>query len=170
MRIGIIGTGNVGSTLGKGWAAKGHAVVFGVRNTGDAKVQAAVKAAGGATRAATVKDAAADAEVVVLATPWGATQHDATGFRCSTSFQRSVAIALPSCCRTLYAPTQTCQGGAERDLAGMACVGRGERTPLHVQVSPRRTTRTTHPRLTCRRPGQPYPSSVSHRRKRRKHA
>ncbi len=74
MRIGIIGTGNVGSTLGKGWAAKGHAVVFGVRNAGDAKVQAAVKAAGGATRAATVKDAAADAEVVVLATPWGATQ------------------------------------------------------------------------------------------------
>jgi 8-hydroxy-5-deazaflavin:NADPH oxidoreductase len=74
MRIGIIGTGNVGSALGKGWAAKGHAVVFGVRSPGEAKAQAAVKAAGGATRAASVKDAAADAEVVVLATPWGATQ------------------------------------------------------------------------------------------------
>jgi predicted dinucleotide-binding enzyme len=74
MRIGIIGTGNVGSALGTGWAAKGHTVVFGVRNPGDAKVQPAVTAAGGATRAATVKEAAADAEVVVLATPWGATQ------------------------------------------------------------------------------------------------
>jgi NADPH-dependent F420 reductase len=74
MKIAIIGAGNVGSTLGKGWAGKGHAVVFGVRDPGNAKVQAAVKATGGAARAARVKEAAAEAEVVVLATPWGAAQ------------------------------------------------------------------------------------------------
>ncbi|HEY7677450.1 MAG TPA: NADPH-dependent F420 reductase [Candidatus Methylomirabilis sp.] len=74
MRIAVIGAGNVGSTLGKGWAAKGHEVVCGVRNPGDVKVQDAVKATGGKARAAGVKDAAAQAEVVVLATPWGAAQ------------------------------------------------------------------------------------------------
>lgn len=74
MKIAVIGAGNVGGTLGKAWAAKGHDVVFGVRNPRDAKVQAAVKAAGAKARAASVKDAAAQAEVVLFATPWGATQ------------------------------------------------------------------------------------------------
>ncbi len=72
MRIAIIGVGNVGSTLGKGWAAKGHQIIYGVRNPGDGKAEAAVKATGGKARAATVKDAASAADVVVLAVPWGA--------------------------------------------------------------------------------------------------
>ncbi len=72
MKIAIIGAGNVGSTLGKGWAAKGHEVIYGVRNPNDAKVQGVLKATGGTARAAAVKDAAAAADVVVLATPWGA--------------------------------------------------------------------------------------------------
>jgi 8-hydroxy-5-deazaflavin:NADPH oxidoreductase len=74
MRIGIIGAGNVGSALARGWAAKGHEVVFGVRRPADAKAQEAVKATGGKARAASLRDAAAGAEVVVLATPWGAAQ------------------------------------------------------------------------------------------------
>ena len=74
MKIGIIGTGNVGGTLGKAWAAKGHEIVFGVRDPRAAKVQDAIKATGGKARAASVKEATAQAEVVVLATPWGATQ------------------------------------------------------------------------------------------------
>jgi 8-hydroxy-5-deazaflavin:NADPH oxidoreductase len=32
MNIAIIGAGNVGSTLGKAWAKKGHDILFGVRN------------------------------------------------------------------------------------------------------------------------------------------
>ena len=72
MRIAIIGVGNVGSTLGKGWGAKGHQIVYGVRSPGDAKVEDVVKATGGNARAATVKDAASAADVVVLAIPWGA--------------------------------------------------------------------------------------------------
>ncbi len=74
MKIGIIGAGNVGGTLGKAWAAKGHDVVFGVRDPQDAKVQALVKATGGKALAASVREAAAPAEVVVLATPWRAAQ------------------------------------------------------------------------------------------------
>lgn len=74
MKIAIIGAGNVGGTLGKAWAAKGHDIIFGVRDPQAAKVQEVVKATGGRTRATTVKDAAAQAEVVLLATPWGATQ------------------------------------------------------------------------------------------------
>lgn len=74
MKIGIIGAGTVGSVLGRGWSAKGHEIAFGVRNPGDAKAQEAVKGTGGRARAASVRDAAAGAEVVVLATPWGAAQ------------------------------------------------------------------------------------------------
>ena len=34
MNIGIIGTGNMGSALGRLWASKGHAVFFGSRDPG----------------------------------------------------------------------------------------------------------------------------------------
>jgi len=74
MRIAIIGAGNVGGTLGTAWAAKGHEVSFGVRHPSSAKVQALVSAAGNRARAVSLRDAAAAAEVVVLATPWNAAE------------------------------------------------------------------------------------------------
>ena len=74
MKIGIIGVGNVGGALGKGWAKKGHQVVFGVRNTSDPKVSAAVKDVGNNARAGSVAEAAGFGEVVVLATPWPGAQ------------------------------------------------------------------------------------------------
>jgi NADPH-dependent F420 reductase len=74
MRIAIIGAGNVGGTLGKMWAAKDHEVAFGVRRPADAKVQALLTATGKHARAASVTDAVTGAEVVVLATPWSATE------------------------------------------------------------------------------------------------
>jgi predicted dinucleotide-binding enzyme len=69
MNIGIIGMGQVGGTLGRRWAAAGHAVVFGARDPGNAKAQAEAKAAG--ARVTSVREAATGAEVVVLAVPWG---------------------------------------------------------------------------------------------------
>lgn len=72
MRIAIIGAGNVGSALGRGWSARGHPVTFGVRDPKDARVQAVIAATSGKARAETVREAAAGAEVVVLATPWPA--------------------------------------------------------------------------------------------------
>jgi len=74
MKIAVIGSGNVGGTLGKGWARKGHDVAFGVRNTSDAKVKQLLAVSGGKVRAAPVKDAATGAEVIALTVPWDAAQ------------------------------------------------------------------------------------------------
>jgi len=74
MKIAVIGSGNVGGTLGKGWAERGHEVVFGVRKPSDQKLTQLLEATGGQARAASVKDAAAGAEVVALTVPWDAAQ------------------------------------------------------------------------------------------------
>jgi 8-hydroxy-5-deazaflavin:NADPH oxidoreductase len=64
MKIAIIGTGNIGGTLGQGWLAAGHEVIYGSR-TG------AGEGPGGAPQLA-VGDALAGADVAVLAVPGGA--------------------------------------------------------------------------------------------------
>ena len=72
MKIAVIGTGSVGGTLGRRWAELGHAVCFGVRDTKDGAANALVTQIKGEARLASVRDAARDAEVVVLATPYAA--------------------------------------------------------------------------------------------------
>lgn len=72
MKIGIIGAGTVGGTLGRGWAAKGHEVFFGVRDPSKAEVGRAVADAGPGARTGAVADAGSFGEAVVLATPWQA--------------------------------------------------------------------------------------------------
>lgn len=74
MKIAVIGTGNVGGTLGSRWAQNGHRVIFGSRNPGRPKVQELVQRAGANAHATSVSEAVAQSEVVVLATPWNATQ------------------------------------------------------------------------------------------------
>ena len=69
MRIAVIGAGNVGRALGLGWLKRGHEVRFGVPNPSDAKYGDL-----SAARLATPTEAAANAEVIVLATPWPATE------------------------------------------------------------------------------------------------
>ncbi len=64
MRIGIIGTGKIGSTIGAAWARAGHQVILGSRHPQDA--------AGGDVAVAELADALAGAEVVLLALPGGA--------------------------------------------------------------------------------------------------
>lgn len=68
MKIAILGAGRVGGTLGAGWAKAGHEVTFGVRTPTDAKHE------GLAGPAAPIADAVQSADLVVLATPWGAAQ------------------------------------------------------------------------------------------------
>ncbi len=72
MKIAVIGTGSVGGTLGRRWAELGHSVCFGVRDLADADAKALVGKIKGNARLASVSDAAKDAEVVVLATPYAA--------------------------------------------------------------------------------------------------
>ncbi len=79
MRIGIVGAGNVGGTLGSRWAQKGHEVEFGSRNPASAEMTELVKSAGGKARAGTVAEAAAFGEAIAVATPWGATQQALKG-------------------------------------------------------------------------------------------
>lgn len=74
MKIGIVGAGNVGGTLGRILVKKGHEIVFGVRDPESPKVQATLEATGSKARAASVKEAAEFGEVLILATPWNATQ------------------------------------------------------------------------------------------------
>ena len=79
MKIGIIGSGNVGGTLGGRWAKLGHEVVFGTRNPESGDVQKLAARASGKTSAAPLTDAARDGEVLLLATPWPATQQIIAG-------------------------------------------------------------------------------------------
>ncbi len=69
-RIAIIGTGNVGSALGRRWAATGHGIIYGSRTPDSDRVQELLAATGPAARAATPAEAAREADIVVLAIPW----------------------------------------------------------------------------------------------------
>jgi len=60
----------VGGTLGKGWAAAGHKVKFGVRRLQDQKVTDLVKQCGPNATLASIKEAGEFGQVVVLTTPW----------------------------------------------------------------------------------------------------
>jgi 8-hydroxy-5-deazaflavin:NADPH oxidoreductase len=72
MKIGIIGAGNVGGTLGTAFLKAGHQVVFGVLDPADPKVVELVQKTG-ATAALSTNIAPA-VDVLLLATPWPATQ------------------------------------------------------------------------------------------------
>ena len=74
MKIAVIGTGNVGSVLGTRWAQHGHQVVFGSRDPEGESAQQVVAAGGANACAASAAEAAAASDVVVLATPWSATE------------------------------------------------------------------------------------------------
>jgi len=75
MKIGIIGAGNVGGTLGAAWAQQaGHDICFGVRDPNSEKTQALVRALAGKARAGTAAEAAAFGDMIVLTVPWTAAE------------------------------------------------------------------------------------------------
>jgi predicted dinucleotide-binding enzyme len=67
MKIAIVGSGNVGGALAAKWAAKGHHILLGVRNTEEFKGKALLEH--GHIQATTIEDAVQQSEVIVLATP-----------------------------------------------------------------------------------------------------
>jgi predicted dinucleotide-binding enzyme len=70
LKIGIIGSGHVGSALGEVWAKAGHLVLFSSRNLeNDRKLAANV---GASASAGTPQEAAAFGEVILLAVPYSA--------------------------------------------------------------------------------------------------
>jgi len=63
MKIGVIGAGRIGGTLGEIWSGKGHDVLYGVREGSSAP-----------GKSASIAEGAAHGDVVALAVPWPAAQ------------------------------------------------------------------------------------------------
>lgn len=72
MRIAVLGTGDIGGTLGVKWAQAGHRVTFGSRDPDSQKVKERLGEAGGSATAATMPDAVAESEAVLFAIPHAA--------------------------------------------------------------------------------------------------
>lgn len=68
MCIAIIGTGNVGSAIARGLKSKGHDVLLGARDPQAADVAALAFATGATPRSPA--EAAAEADLIILALPW----------------------------------------------------------------------------------------------------
>ena len=69
-KIGIVGSGRIGSTFGMLWTKAGHEVMFSDRDADVAKKAAA--AAGSKAKSGSVEQAVAFGEVVLIAVPYGA--------------------------------------------------------------------------------------------------
>ncbi len=65
MKIGIIGSGAIGGNLGKNWAASGHEIFYSSRNP--EKLKNLISETKGISKAGTVAEAVAFADVVLLA-------------------------------------------------------------------------------------------------------
>src|SRR3954463_7073155 len=70
MKIGIIGSGRIGSTVGGLWGEIRHQIMFSDRDAEQAKK--AAEATGAGARAGTVEEAVAFADAVLIAVPYGA--------------------------------------------------------------------------------------------------
>lgn len=70
MKIGFIGTGNVGGALAKSLGAKGHSIYLGARNTSSTALKEIASQIGIQASVESIKDAVAKSDVIILATPW----------------------------------------------------------------------------------------------------
>lgn len=68
--VAILGTGRLGGTLGRRLTALQFPVIFGSRTADGAQVAALLKQCGPLASAASLKDAAAGAAIIVFALPW----------------------------------------------------------------------------------------------------
>jgi NADPH-dependent F420 reductase len=74
MKIGILGAGSMGGTLGRLWIERGHDVLFGVRNVDSPKTQRMLTTVGTTARTGSFDAAVEFGEIVLIAVPWEATQ------------------------------------------------------------------------------------------------
>jgi predicted dinucleotide-binding enzyme len=70
--VAVIGTGDMGDSLGPRFTELGYRVVYGSRNPASDRVKALVKSTGESTSAMTQREAAQQADIVLLAVPWPA--------------------------------------------------------------------------------------------------
>ena len=75
LRIGIIGSGDVGRALGRGFASRGHDVKLGTRDPDSKKIQSWLSETEGGATAGTFAETASFGELLVLATLWDGTEN-----------------------------------------------------------------------------------------------
>jgi predicted dinucleotide-binding enzyme len=71
MNIGIVGSGDIGRTLGRLWAKAGHKIYFSFSHD-ERKLEELAQECGNGAKAATPYDAARCSEVVLFSVPWNA--------------------------------------------------------------------------------------------------
>lgn len=91
MRIGILGSGEVGRALGTAFAACGHEVKLGARDAANPRVRDWVAKGGVHASGGTFEDVARFGEVIVLATAWTGTEN-AIRLAGPDNFARKVVI------------------------------------------------------------------------------
>jgi predicted dinucleotide-binding enzyme len=75
MKVGILGSGDVGRALGDGFVSRGHEVVLGAREATNEKATKWAARHDARGSAGTFRDAAAFGEIAVLATLWSGTEN-----------------------------------------------------------------------------------------------
>ncbi len=111
MKIAVLGSGSVGKALGDGWSAKGHNIVYGSRSP--------EKESGKDRKFASIADAIAQGEVVVLALPWDAvesvlTSNDLSGklvIDCTNPISSSFELALGTTTSAAETVARLAKGG-----------------------------------------------------------
>lgn len=102
MKIGIIGAGDVGGTLGMRWRQKGHEIMFGIRNRQSQKVQKLIELDKN-LQFGEIRETVAFGDVIVFAVPW-------------TSVEETILIAGNLTDKILIDPTNP----LTPDLKGLA--------------------------------------------------
>ena len=102
MKIGIIGAGDVGGTLGMRWRQKGHEIMFGIRNRQSRNVQKLIELDKN-LQFAEIRETVAFGDVIVFAVPW-------------TSVEETILIAGNLTDKILIDPTNP----LTPDLKGLA--------------------------------------------------
>ncbi len=74
MKIAVLGSGNIGGTLGVKWAQAGHQVVIGTREPGSEKVRQLLESAGENITAATTVQAIEASQGILFAIPYAAVE------------------------------------------------------------------------------------------------
>src|SRR5205809_7115784 len=92
MRVGILGIGDVGKTLGKGFGSHGHRVKLGSRTPHSEKLKVWQKEAQGETSTGTFAEAASYGAILVFA-PLGSAVDDVIVLAGATTFAGVIAIA-----------------------------------------------------------------------------
>ena len=73
MKIGIIGAGDIGGTLGMRWRQKGHEIMFGIRNRQSRNVQNLIKLDKN-LEFGEIRETVAFGDVIVFAVPWASVE------------------------------------------------------------------------------------------------